>query len=273
MKNINGYSNCCKPLRKQIYYLLAFVVLTAACKKTKDDTEGNLHSSKRVESSNQAKNNVLTEREKKEGWNLLYDGKTPNGWRGIYLETFPDKGWDAENGALTNLGSSDESKRGGAIITEDQYSNFELSLEFRIMKGANSGIKYFVLERLPETPGHGLGFEYAILDDVNFIYPERGDLRTMASLYDLIPAKNKNTKPLNEWNQARIIVQGNHVEHWLNGSKVVEFEQDSEVLKALISKSKYKDIENFGKGPKGHILLQDEGTPTSFRNIKIRELK
>jgi hypothetical protein len=248
-------------LPNDLCFLLAFFVLITACQRSTEHGE-----------DVQNKQNTLTDKEKKEGWKLLYDGKTTNGWRGIYSEAFPDKGWKVKEGALTSLESSNASERGGAIITMDQFDNFELSLEFKISKGANSGIKYFVIESLPKTPGHGLGFEYAILDDANFIYPERGRYRTLSSLYDLIPAKNKEVKPLNEWNEARIIVQGNYIEHWLNGNKVVEFERGSEKLDGLIANSKYKDIENFGEAPKGHILLQDEGTATSFRNIKIKIL-
>lgn len=265
------YFNHFKRVLQYFCYLLAFFVLATACtRSTEPDKNATL--SKRSEANVPIVQNSLTEKEKNEGWKLLYDGKTTAGWRGIYLEAFPDKGWHVKDGALTSMNPSTESQRGGAIITIDQYDNFELSLEFKISKGANSGIKYFVGESLPKTPGRGLGLEYAILDDANFIYPERGKYRTLSSLYDLIPAKNKKTKPFNEWNRARIIVQGNQVEHWLNGNKVVEFVRGSKEFTALVAESKYKNIENFGEAPKGHILLQDEGTSTSFRNIKIKVL-
>ena len=197
-----------------------------------------------------------------EGWRPLFDGKTGNGWKSVKGETFPDKGWIIENGILTIL----KSGGGGDIVTVEQYGNFELSLEFKLTAGANSGIKYLVL------PNTSLGLEYQILDDDRHADAERGvqGNRTLASLYDLIPAENKKANPIGGWNHARILVHGNHVEHWLNGIKVVEYERRTQIFRALIAKSKYKDIQNFGILPKGHILLQDHGDEVAFRNIKIR---
>lgn len=197
-----------------------------------------------------------------EGWKPLFDGKTGNGWKSVKRATFPEKGWMIEDGNLTVLASGG----GGDIITVEQYGNFELSLEFKLTAGANSGIKYLVL------PNTSLGLEYQILDDERHADAERGvqGNRTLASLYDLIPAENKKANPIGEWNHARILVHGSHVEHWLNGMKVVEYERSTQIFRALIAKSKYKDIQNFGILPKGHILLQDHGDEVSFRNIKIR---
>jgi len=193
---------------------------------------------------------------------LLFDGKTGRGWRNVKNASFPEKGWVIDNGELTVV----KSGRGGNIITTEQYGNFELSLEFRMTPGANSGIKYFVL------PGTSLGLEYQILDDED--HPDAnqgvGGNRTLSSLYDLVPAENKNTKPVGEWNHAKILSRGSHVEHWLNGAKVVEYERGTQIFRALLAKSKYKDIQNFGLIPRGHILLQDHGDTVSFRNIKIR---
>ncbi len=195
-------------------------------------------------------------------WKLLFDGKTGRGWRNVKNASFPEKGWVIDNGELTVV----KSGRGGNIITTEQYGNFELSLEFRMTPGANSGIKYFVL------PGTSLGLEYQILDDED--HPDAnqgvGGNRTLSSLYDLVPAENKNTKPVGEWNHAKILSRGSHVEHWLNGAKVVEYERGTQIFRALLAKSKYKDIQNFGLIPRGHILLQDHGDTVSFRNIKIR---
>jgi hypothetical protein len=200
-----------------------------------------------------------------EKWKPLFDGKTGKGWRGANNETFPEKGWMIKDGVLSVV----KSGGGGDIITTEHYGQFELSLEFKMTAGANSGIKYFVLD------GTSLGLEYQILDDEGHPDADQGvrGNRTLASLYDLIPAENKASKPVGEWNHARIISRENHVEHWLNGVKVVEYERGTQIFRALLAKSKYKDIENFGLLPKGHILLQDHGDAVSFRNIKIRVLE
>jgi len=206
----------------------------------------------------------LSQQESKVGWKLLFDGKTSNGWKATQSETFPERGWEIQDGVLTVLAGN----KGGDIITVDQFSSFELSLEFKLTSGANSGIKYFV------QPGTSLGLEYQILDDERHPDAKQGVAgnRTLASLYDLIPAENKKPNPIGEWNQARIVVRGNHIEHWLNDDKVVEYDRGTQCFRALIQKSKYKDIEGFGLHPKGHILLQDHGDTVSFRNIKLREL-
>ena len=200
--------------------------------------------------------------EKAKSWKLLFDGKTTHGWKSATGNAFPKTGWVIEDGVLTVM----VGQGGGDIVTTDQYSNFELSLEFRLTPGANSGIKYFV------QPATSLGLEYQLLDDEN--HPDarqgvRGN-RTLASLYDLIPAENRQIHPPGEWNHACLLVNGNHVEHWLNGIKVVEYERGTQIFRALITKSKYKDIPGFGLHEKGHILLQYHGDTVSFRNIKIR---
>ena len=219
--------------------------------------------------------NTLTKKEIKEGWNLLFDGKTSNGWRGVFKDKFPEKGWQIKDGILTVLSSTGaESANGGDIVTIDEYSNFELKVDFKITPGANSGIKYFVTESEGAHQGSALGLEYQILDDER--HPDaklgRDGDRTIASLYDLIPAQNKKPNPIGEWNHAKIISNGKHVEHWLNDTKVVEYERGSESFMKLIAISKYKDKQGFGLAEKGHILLQDHGNEVSFRNIKIKIL-
>ncbi len=201
--------------------------------------------------------NTLTQQEKDLGWKLLFNGSTPSGWHSADNEAFPSTGWKIKDGILTiHKGTG-----GGDIVTSKQYSDFELKLEFRMTKGANSGIKYFV------QSGTHLGLEYQILDDEHHSVDKN---HTLASLYDLIPAKDKPVKPVGEWNQARIVVNNGHVEHWLNGNKVVEFDRFSQCFEALLQTSKYKDYENFGRHAQGHILLQDHNATVSFRNIKIR---
>ncbi len=219
--------------------------------------------------------NTLTKEEIKEGWKLLFDGTTTIGWRGVWKEKFPEKGWQVKDGMLTVLASDGaESTNGGDIVTIDEYSDFELKVDFKLTPVANSGIKYFVTESEGVQAKSALGLEFQILDDDK--HPDaklgRDGNRTIASLYDLIPAKNKKPNPIGEWNHARIISKGKHVEHWLNDTKVVEYERGSEDFLKLIAISKYKDKSGFGLADKGHILLQDHGNEVSFRNIKIKIL-
>jgi hypothetical protein len=228
-----------------------------------------------AQNNSQSKPNTLTAAEKAAGWKLLFDGKTWNGWRGFRRDKMPDQGWAIEDGTIKHLPSKGEqSQDGGDIITTGQYSNFELRLEWRITPGANSGIKYLISEDMVKSGHSGLGFEMQVLDDD--LHPDakagKNGNRTAGSLYDLIPAKNKALRPVGQWNEARLIISGQHVEHWLNGTKVVEFELGSPQLKALIAESKYKTIPGFGEVRKGNILLQDHGNEVWFRNIKVREL-
>lgn len=221
--------------------------------------------------------NQLTIDEEKNGWKLLWDGSTTNGWRGARLDDFPAEGWVIENGELIVLSSGgEESSAGGDIVTEDLYGNFEFQLDFKLTKGANSGIKYFVDTDLNKGPGSSIGLEYQILDDDNHPDAKLGNhegSRTMASLYDLIKVDpDKPVNPIGEWNHARILSKDNHVEHWLNGMKVLEYERKSDTYKKLVSESKYKIWPNFGEADKGHILLQDHGDRVSFKNIKIRPI-
>jgi hypothetical protein len=217
--------------------------------------------------------NTLTDREVNEGWKLLFDGSTSAGWRGAHKDAFPEAGWVIENGCLKVLASGGaESKGGGDIVTVDQYGNFDLSFEFMITEGANSGVKYFVTENYATT-GSAIGLEYQILDDMR--HPDakmgRDGNRTVASLYDLIPAANKRFNGVGQWNAAHIVSDNGHVEHWLNGFKVLEYERGTEAYRQLVKESKYKDFPGFGEAEQGHILLQDHGNEVWFRSIKIRQ--
>ena len=224
--------------------------------------------------------NRLTEREKEEGWELLWDGQTTNGWRGAKLDHFPEIGWKIEDGILiAPKGTGAQSQQGGDIVTVKKYKNFELEVDFKLTEGANSGIKYFVDTELNKGEGSAIGCEYQLLDDA--LHPDAKEgaagNRTLASLYDLIPpdarfyAPNEVAKRENRyaWNRAKIVVQDNHVEHYLNGIKVVEYERGTQMWRALVARSKYAVWPNFGELPEGHILLQEHGYEVSFKNIKI----
>jgi len=221
--------------------------------------------------------NTLTEAERAAGWRLLWDGRTTRGWRGAKGAAFPEHGWEIGDGVLSVLETGGaESRAGGDIITEATYRAFELKLEFRIAEGANSGIKYYVDPQLNLKEGSAIGLEYQVLDDQR--HPDarkgRNGNRTLASLYDLIPAAaGKKVNPIGEWNEARIVSDGKRVEHWLNGEKVVEYERGSPEFRRLVAGSKYKVWPAFGEKEEGHILLQDHGNRVSFRNVKIREPK
>jgi hypothetical protein len=250
--------------------------------------------------------NKLSDQEKREGWRFLWDGKTTNGWRRANDTVFPEEGWIVEDGILTVLESGGgESRNGGDIVTLEEFSNFELELDFMITPGANSGIKYFVIEGLNKGVGSAIGLEYQILDDNLHPDAKEGVMgnRTVGSLYDLLTARNlsepdrddakfnwpaswdegkigktlsalgssKRFNAPGKWNKARLIVRGDRVEHWLNNLKVIEYDRGSQLYRNLVRKSKYAKFEGFGEAAAGHLLLQDHGNRVSFRSIKVRE--
>jgi len=227
--------------------------------------------------------NELTQLQKQQGWKLLWDGKTTEGWKGAKMDHFPEKGWSIREGVLTvEKGDGRESSNGGDIVTVKAYRDFILEVDFRITPGANSGIKYFVDTGLNKGAGSAIGCEYQILDDE--LHPDANlgviGNHTLASLYDLIPAnallhrQDNRVKRFNgagTWNRARIEVNGSRVSHYLNGVKVVEYERGTQMWKALVAYSKYRIWPGFGEAEEGHILLQDHGDEVSFKNIKILE--
>ena len=211
--------------------------------------------------------NPLTVEEQTAGWRLLFDGRTTKGWRVFRADTSRRGPWAVEDGCLKRPAAGIGDAQGGSdLVTEDTFSDFDLRWEWRVGRGGNSGVKYFVTEERSRPIAH----EYQMLDDVAYPDEAKGTQQT-AAFYDVLPpSPDKHLRPTGEWNQSRILVRGDHVEHWLNGQKVLEYELGSPQVLAGIARSKFKDVPGFGTKIKGHILLQDhEGGGVCFRNIKI----
>jgi hypothetical protein len=206
--------------------------------------------------------NTLTAEERAAGWRLLFDGATTAGWRGFRQPGAPD-GWRVAEGALVREGG------GGDLITDEQFENFDLALEWRIAEGGNSGIMFRVSEDDEAT--YRTGPEMQVLDDARHL--DGGSRLTAAgSNYALHAAPEGVVRPAGEWNQARLVVNGAHVEHWLNGVKVVEYELWSPEWEALVRDSKFHEWPQYGRVRRGHLALQDHGDRVSYRNIKVRVL-
>ena len=199
-----------------------------------------------------------------DGWVSLFDGKSLAGWRSFKTEA-PPAGWDVKDGVLARTG------KGGDIMTVGQYGSFDLELDYKIAVGGNSGIMYRVVTE-GQAP-YWSGPEYQILDNERHPDAKNGPDRLAGSNYDLIAPSAAVSKPAGEWNTAKIVVKGNHVEHWLNGTKVVEYEFGSPAWTKMVAESKFKAWPIYGKAARGHIVLQDHGDLVEFRNIRIKELK
>lgn len=201
----------------------------------------------------------LTAEEMKEGWRLLFDGQTTAGWRGFTKTNFPARGWAVTNGCLLKI----PRVSGGHIVTIDTFLNFDLKWEWRILPKGNNGVKYFVRESMPNAPGH----EYQMIDDTGIDSPKG---RT-ASFYDVLPpAAETAPRPPGEWNDSRIVVRSEKVEHWLNGRLVLSCSLNSETVRQAIAQSKFRDVPGFGRPHRGPIMLTDHGDEAWFRSIKIR---
>jgi hypothetical protein len=207
--------------------------------------------------------NTLSEAEKAAGWRLLFDGETTRGWRAFKGDSFPTQGWRVEDGCLRHDGRM----RGGDIITTELFENYEFNFEWKIAPGGNSGVKYFITEERDGAIGH----EYQILGPTTREQALRDPRRATASFYEVAaPSTNALPRPPGEWNQSRIVVNGKHIEHWLNGERVLTYELGSDAVVAGIRRSKFRDVPGFGTAFPHHILLQDHGTDVWFRNLKLR---
>lgn len=219
--------------------------------------------------------NDLSALEKKQGYRLLWDGKSTKGWTAANGSPFPTEGWQIKNGIISvQKDSPGEKAKGGDVVTEKEFSAFELKFDFKLTKAANSGLKYFA----SEFGGSVLGLEYQLLDDENHPDAKLGmkGNRTQASLYDILPSQKipYSLRKVGEWNQAMIrVYPDNKVEHWLNGIKVLEYQRGSAEFMEKIAQSKFKGIQGFGTQAQGKILLQDHGDEVFFRSIKIKDLK
>lgn len=217
-----------------------------------------------------AQNNTLTDQEKEEGWVLLFDGNSTDGWRSYNGTDFPAQGWEVKDGMLTVLSEGG----GGDIITEQKYGNFILKLEWRVQERGNSGIFYRAMEQTTQ-PIYWSAPEMQILDNENHPDADQGvdGNRKAGSLYDLIPAKPQNANPYGKWNSVTIVADGANIEHWQNGEKVLEYELWTNGWYEMIRNSKFETHPEFGDARSGYIGLQDHGDRVDFRNIKIKELK
>lgn len=208
---------------------------------------------------------VLSKNETRQGWIMLFDGKSFKGWQKANGEPFTGNGWKIENGVLSTTGEG----HGADIVTTRDFGDFEFSLDFKLEKGTNSGIKYSLIKNT------SLGCEYQIIDDANHADAKLGKNgnRTLAALYDLMPPDaGKVTKPLGEWNNVRIISKGKHAEHWLNGKKMLEYERSGDKWRNMVAESKFKNEKGFGEAARSPVLLQEHGDVIHYRNIKIRNL-
>jgi cytochrome c len=214
--------------------------------------------------------NTLTANEKADGWKLLFDGKTTAGWRGYQKKEMPP-GWKVIDGVLVRNSGGEGGKGAGGgddIVTTEEFENFELSLEWKIVAGGNSGVLYHVSEE-PETSWH-YAPEVQLLD--NTAHPTRDARQLAGACYDLYAPSKDVTRAVGNWNELRIKVDHNKVTHTLNGEKIVEYEIGSQDWKDRVAKSKFKDMPKFGTFAKGPICLQDHSDRIEFRNIKVRKL-
>ena len=235
--------------------------------KKKDGLEAEASIETSSEFSNEP--NTLSDGEKAEGWELLFDGKNFDKWTKVDSDQFPENGWVVENDALVLA-------EGGNILTREKFSDFDLKFEFNLTPGANSGIKYFVAKLKNRENGAEVtnGPEYQIIDDFSNkdVKDDPDETVKTAALYLFYVPENKKLLPPGEWNTGRIVAKDKHVEHWLNGVQVLSYERGSEDYRKRREETKFKNYEEYGEVPSGHIYLTDHGDKVYFRNLKIKRL-
>jgi hypothetical protein len=248
-----------------LLFIAAIILFTIDCGR--NNNEKKPESGNTLEEIVMELHNVLTEEEIGEGWELLFDGESIEGWRGFGKESVPPA-WKAEDGTLMTSGAGGD--EGGDIISTKIFKDFELSLEWKISPEGNSGIFFNVIEEGQEVI-YATGPEYQLIDDLSFPEPLE-DWQTTGANYAMHPPVGAKVKPVGEFNHSRIILSEGHVQHWLNGSMVVEYDLWSEDWKKRVSEGKWNGFPDYGKASEGHIGLQDHGNKIWFRNIKIRVL-
>jgi 3-keto-disaccharide hydrolase len=251
--------------------MLACAIVAAACATAQVRTQGG--------ETMATTPNTLSAAERAAGWRLLFDGRTFDGWRGLGYDSVPTAHWKVVDGAIKKVPSGEIPRMadgqpavGGDLMTTESFTDFELTWEWKIGRAGNSGVKYNVSEELSmaAAPNHAaLGFEYQLLDD-DLHEDNKVPSHRAGALYDLIPPNGSKTlRPVGEWNASKLVFRGNHGEHWLNGSKVVEFDLGTPRMDSALAKSKYRDIKNFAQRRAGHVVLQDHGEEVYFRSIKV----
>ncbi|HEY9007628.1 3-keto-disaccharide hydrolase [Ohtaekwangia sp.] len=222
-----------------------------------------------LSSSDSFSQNKLTPAESKAGWKLLFDGTSTKGWH-VYNKSSNGAAWKIADGELYLDASAKEGR--GDLVTDSEYENYELTLEWKVSACANSGILFNVVEDAKYAHVYLTGPEMQVLD--NSCHPDaKINKHRAGDLYDLIACSTETVKPAGEWNEVKIISKNSHYEFWLNGTKVVTFTMHDAAWDEMVKNSKFKSMPDFGKAKKGHIALQDHGDKVSFRNIRIRELK
>lgn len=245
---------------------VAVMLLPLSCKKSNSSDESTTPSVAAV--------NTLTEEEKAAGWELLFDGSTLEGWKRYNHDTIGPL-WSVKDGAIVcdGTGLGEGSSNGGSLLTKKQYGNFELTLDWKISPGGNSGIIYHVVEKPEYQHDYETGPEYQVMDDTGWKGDSLTDKQKAGSNYDMHAAlADKELMAPGEWNTARLIYNNGHVEHWLNGKKVVEFDEGTPDFQERYKKSKWVNYPGWNTFKVGSISLQDHGAPVYFRNIKIRSL-
>lgn len=208
--------------------------------------------------------NALSKSQRNDGWRNLFNGKHTQQWRGFKKESFPDKGWVIENDCIKHISKGG----GGDIITKQKYGQFDFQWEWKVAPGANSGVKYFIMEER----GGAIGHEYQVIDDSKHPDALRGPKWQTAAFYDVFPASNRVLQPVGSFNQSRVLIQDQNAEHWLNGIMVLSYTLGSEKVLEAVAKSKFKRVDRFGYRHQGHILLQDHSDEVHYRNLKIKRL-